>query len=312
MAEQQTTAPVIELQGVGKCYQGKAALKPLDLQVRAGESLVLIGHNGAGKTTLMKMLLGLTRPSSGRLRVLGVDPWGAAGAEKRVAVGYLPENVAFSPVMTGREVLTFYAKLKRASESDSDELLRLVRLPEEAWERRVGTYSKGMRQRLGLAQAMLGQPRLLILDEPTTGLDPSLRHQFYQLLATLRTRGVTLLISSHALNEVEAHADRIAILRQGELVACGSLDELKAKLDLPVRMRVSVAAGQAASIAQDLPPGVEVMHINGESLELVCDHGNKMAVVRYLGCLGPQVHNLEMTPPRLEQIYAHYVNGEAP
>lgn len=312
MVEQQAAAPVIELQGVSKCYQGKDALKPLDLQVQTGESLVLIGHNGAGKTTLMKMLLGLTRPSSGRLRVLGVDPWGAAGAEQRVAVGYLPENVAFSPVMTGREVLAFYAKLKLASESDNDELLRLVGLPEEAWDRRVGTYSKGMRQRLGLAQAMLGKPRLLILDEPTTGLDPTLRHQFYQLLATLRAGGVTLLISSHALNEVEAHADRIAILRHGEMVACGNLDELKANLGLPVRMRVSVAAGQASSVAEALPPGAVASRINGESLELVCDNGSKMAVVRYLGCLGPQVHNLEMTPPQLEQIYAHYVNGDAP
>lgn len=312
MAEQMSSAPVIELQGVGKQYQGKDALKPVDLQVRPGESLVLIGHNGAGKTTLMKMLLGLTRPTAGRLRVLGVDPWGGADAGQRVSVGYLPENVAFSPAMTGHEVLAFYARLKQVAASECAELLRSVGLPEESWTRRVGTYSKGMRQRLGLAQAMLGEPQLLILDEPTTGLDPSLRHQFYALLASLRERGVTLLISSHALNEVEAHADRIAILRHGELVACGSLDELKASLGLPVRMRVSVAEGQASAIARALPPGVEALGVNGQSLELLCQNGSKMAAVRYLGGLGLQVHNLEMTPPRLEQIYAHYVNGEAP
>lgn len=306
------TVPVVDLQGVGKCYRGKDALKPVDLQVRAGESVVLIGHNGAGKTTMMKMLLGLTRPTSGRLRVLGVDPWKAAGAGQRMAVGYLPENVAFSHAMTGYEVLGFYARLKQVATAECEALLHTVGLPEEAWGRRVGTYSKGMRQRLGLAQAMLGRPQLLILDEPTTGLDPSLRHQFYSLLATLRERGVTLLISSHALNEVEAHADRIAILRQGELVACGSLGALKADLGLPVRMQVSVAADQASAIAQSLPPGVQTLGVNGQSLDLLCPDGTKMAVVRYLGGLGAQIHNLEMMPPRLEQIYAHYVNGEAP
>jgi Cu-processing system ATP-binding protein len=303
--------PVVELQGVGKRYRDKDALLPLDLQVAAGESLVLIGHNGAGKTTLMKLLLGLSRPTRGRLSVLGVDPWGTGAAGGRATVGYLPENVAFSAAMTGREVLAFYARLKGVPVSDCAALLRTVGLQEEAWDRRVGTYSKGMRQRLGLAQAMLGQPRLLILDEPTTGLDPSLRHQFYGLLAGLREQGVTLLISSHALNEVEAHADRIAILRRGELVACGTLDALKAAVPLPVRMRVSVAPGQAGAVAGGLPAAAATLGLNGRHLELRCPDGDKMAVIRYLGGLGDLVHNLEMMPPRLEQIYNHYVNGAA-
>lgn len=311
MAEQAVPKSIIELQGVGKHYRGKAALKGMDLQVRAGESLVLIGHNGAGKTTLMKMLLGLTRPTQGKIRVLGGDPWDTAAASQRTSVGYLPENVAFSPAASGREVLAFYARLKGVSVSGCAGLLQIVGLQEEAWDRRVATYSKGMRQRLGLAQAMLGHPQLLILDEPTTGLDPSLRHQFYGLLARLREQGVTLLISSHALHEIEAHADRIAVLRQGELVACGTLDELKAAVSLPVRMRVTVAPGQAACVAQHLPAGVEARGINGQRLELVCRDGEKMAVIRYLGGLGEQVHNLEVMPPRLEQIYSHYVNGDA-
>lgn len=311
MAEHADRRLVIDLQDVGKRYRDKNALNGLDLQVYAGESLVLIGHNGAGKTTLMKMLLGLTRPTQGAIRVLGGDPQDTSSAEQRALVGYLPENVAFSPSMTGREVLAFYARLKGVPTGDCPGLLDTVGLHKEAWGRRVGTYSKGMRQRLGLAQAMLGNPKLLILDEPTTGLDPSLRHQFYGLLAKLRASGVTLLISSHALNEVEAHADRIVILRQGEMVACGTLDELKAAVSLPVRMRVAVEPGQAAIVAQNLPAGVEVRGINGQRLELVCRDGEKMAVVRYLGDLGEQVHNLDMVPPRLEEIYGHYMNGEA-
>lgn len=300
----------IETRGLAKSYRGKEVLHPVDLTVRGGETLVLIGHNGAGKTTLMKLLLGLTRPSAGKVQVLGEDPAAATAVGNRTQVGYLPENVVFPPAMTGLEVLAFYARLKDVPTSECAPLLTKVGLAEEAARRRVATYSKGMRQRLGLAQAMLGQPQLLVLDEPTTGLDPSLRHHFYRLIEQLRKDGATLLISSHALNEVEQHADRIAVLRQGSLVACGRLDELQANVSLPVHMRVMVAPGESARVAGQLEDIARPSRLNGQSLELHCDPDDQMRVIRRLGELGELVYKVEMSLPRLEDIYSHYINGD--
>jgi Cu-processing system permease protein len=154
-------------------------------------------------------------------------------------VGYLPENVSFQAGMTGRELLRFYAGLKRAEAAQCDELLGQVQLAEAA-ERRLRTYSKGMRQRLGLAQALLGRPRLLLLDEPTNGLDPPLRRQFYDVVQALTRKGATALVSSHVLTEIEARADLIAILRDGELAAFGPLADLREASRLPFRLRLKV------------------------------------------------------------------------
>ena len=144
--------------------------------------------------------------------------------------------------MSGGELLAFFASLKGVSRRDCDALLESVGLAHAA-DRRIGTYSKGMRQRLGLAQAMLGNPRLLFLDEPTTGLDPGLRHQFYQLIEGLHQAGATSLISSHALSEVEARANRFIIMKSGVMIASGTLDELYQQAALPVRLRITVAQG---------------------------------------------------------------------
>ncbi|RAI54106.1 ABC transporter ATP-binding protein [Roseicella frigidaeris] len=189
--------PVIELEGVAKRYGAVQAVRDVSFSLPQGARVALVGHNGAGKTTLMKLMLGLIRPSAGSLRVLGEDPAaGVAGARQRL--GWLPENASFNPSLTGREVLRFFARLKRERAAVADDLLERVGLSEAA-RRRVGGYSKGMRQRLGLAQAMLGSPRALLLDEPTTGLDPAVRHGLYDMLAVLAGGGTTVLLSSHAL-----------------------------------------------------------------------------------------------------------------
>jgi len=159
-----------------KCEGKQVAVSDVDLTLRAGECVGLVGHNGAGKSTMIKMMLGLLRPSEGTVRVLGDDPAASASARDRGQLGYLPENVALYPSMTGPETLAFYARLKGQPVSLNTALLEKVGIAGAA-DRRVGTYSKGMRQRLGLAQALLGDPRVLLLDEPTTGLDPALRQQ---------------------------------------------------------------------------------------------------------------------------------------
>ena len=165
---------LVTLAGVSKHYGAQRAIDGLDLQLRQGECVALAGHNGAGKSTLIKLVLGLIRPTHGRVTLFGEDAHSRAAARLRDRIGYLPETVALHPSLTGVETLAFYARLKRRPLSGNPALLEKVGIAGAA-HRRVGGYSKGMRQRLALAQALLGQPRVLLFDEPTTGLDPASR-----------------------------------------------------------------------------------------------------------------------------------------
>jgi Cu-processing system ATP-binding protein len=298
---------VIALQAVSKCYGGEAVVRDVNFSVQAGECVVLVGHNGAGKTTLMKLMLGLTRPSSGSVEVLGGNPALSTAVAQHKILGYLPESVAFYEAMTGSEVLKFYASLKGVSASNCIKLLQSVGLGEAAM-RRVGTYSKGMRQRLGLAQTMLGNPQLLFLDEPTTGLDPSLRHRFYELIDSLHKEGATSVISSHALNEVEARANRFIIMKNGAIVASGTLDELYEQAALPVCLRIIVTPGEASSVAERLGSDVNIGSINNQSLNLSCFNGEKMPLIRRITDLGDVVHDMQITPPRLDEVYNYFMN----
>jgi Cu-processing system ATP-binding protein len=208
-------------------------------------------------------------------------------------------------------MLSFYARLKGEPLGACTDLLARVGLAEAA-KRRVGTYSKGMRQRLGLAQALLGEPRILFLDEPTTGLDPSLRRQFYELIQEVRSRGATVLLSSHALGEIEGSANRMAILKEGRLVAYGTLDELRLAAKLPVRIRVAVRSGMAASIAQDIGAKAKLLKVNETMVDLTCGAGDKMDVVRQIASLGRPVTDVDIAPPNLDEVYAHFVGKGRP
>jgi Cu-processing system ATP-binding protein len=308
------TDPSIEMRNIERRYGSNVAVRGVDLQLNPGESVALVGHNGAGKTTLMKLMLGLIRPSAGYVRVLGEDPVASASVRSRNGVGFLPETIAFNASMTGAEVITFFARLKGVPKAEGRDLLARVGLSDAAGQR-VGTYSKGMRQRLGLAQALLGSPRVLLLDEPTTGLDPQLRQNFYAIVSDLRDAGATVLLSSHALTELEEQTDRVAIMDQGRLIALGNVSKLRSLARLPVRIRISVEDG-----AEDL-----VRHLNGAVLnsrivngqgadgfmvELACDNDAKMEVVRRAVAFGPSVRDIEIAPPTLDELYARFLNGE--
>jgi len=299
---------MISLDSVSKRYGGETVVSDVNLNIEAGECVVLVGHNGAGKTTLMKLMLGLTRPSAGSIKVLGANPAISTAIAEHKTLGYLPESVAFYEAMTGREVLTFYARLKGVSKHDCYDLLDMVGLTRAA-NRRIGTYSKGMRQRLGLAQAMLGSPQLLFLDEPTSGLDPSLRQQFYELIDKLHKQGATSVISSHALNEVEARANRFIIMKAGKIIASGTLDELFQKAALPVRLKVSVTLGEATSVANRINSKINITEINNQTLSLSCFNGDKMPLIRQITGLGDVVKDLQIMPPRLDEVYSHFMNG---
>jgi ABC-2 type transport system ATP-binding protein len=214
----------LSVRSLKKRYGATDALAGVDLEVAEGELIGLLGPNGAGKSTLAKITCGLVHPSEGSVEVCGASP---GSRQANAAIGYLAELFRFPDWLSADEVLELHQRLAASSggERERRELLGSVRLSDEA-ERRVATMSKGMQQRLGLAQALIGSPRLLLLDEPTSGLDPAGRRTVRDLLRGLRERGVAVLLSSHLLSEVELVCDRVAILFKGELVAGGTPSEL--------------------------------------------------------------------------------------
>lgn len=304
---------IIDIDNVSKSYAGNCVLSNINLQVNSGECIVLIGHNGAGKTTLMKLMLGLTRPTSGQIKVLDHNPAFSANTAQHQSLGYLPESVAFHEAMTGRELMRFYSRLKSLQNTECDHLLELVGL-QAAADRRIGTYSKGMRQRLGLAQAMLGTPQLLFLDEPTTGLDPQLRQQFYELIEQLHQQGTTSVISSHALNEVEARADRFIIMKAGRMIASGSLHELYQQAALPVQFSLQTVDNQASKLATHIASfkGLSSLNIdlvNAQRIKLTCGTQDKMHLLRQLTAADSDIIDINITPPQLDEIYRYFMQA---
>lgn len=291
---------------VSKRFGRVEAVRDVSFGLNEGEVVALVGHNGAGKTTLMKLMLGLARPSSGEIRVLGENPAaGACGARRHL--GYLPESIAFNGALTGRETLSFYARLKGVPVAAALDVLASVGLTKAA-RRRIATYSKGMRQRLGLAQALLGAPRVLLLDEPTSGLDPEFRQTFYQMIRDLRNGGTAILLSSHALTELEERADRVVIMKEGSVLAKGTLAELRRLADLPNRIVARMAAGVPCEKAAGLVPAPSLCRMNGHSVEVICSAGDKMAIVRRLVGEGAGVIDIETIPPSLDELYAHFLH----
>jgi ABC-2 type transport system ATP-binding protein len=241
------------------------AVNNLSFNVEAGTVYGLLGPNGSGKSTTMKIVLGLINPTAGRTTIFGRD---SREVESREAVGLLPENPYFYKFLTGEETLHFYGKLCGMSgkllRDRAKELLALVRL-EDAADRRVGGYSKGMLQRIGLAQALVQDPRLLVLDEPTAGVDPAGSRQICDLILKFKQQGVTVLLCSHLLSMVQEICDRIGIMHRGQLIRDGRLDELisienqtefvleNASPELLADLRARISANGARVIAEQKP-----------------------------------------------------------
>ena len=268
------SSPAIEVSELHKQYREGVlvrksfhALKGIDLSVTRGEVFGLLGPNGAGKTTLIKILLGIVRRTSGSASLLGVD---AGSREARRCIGYLPENLSFPAHHTATRALRFYGRLSQVPEAvirkRSSELLEQVGLAGREKEL-VRKYSKGMRQRLGLAQAMLHEPELLILDEPTDGLDPVGRSQIRQLITWLKEQGKTVFLNSHILQEVELVCDRVAILAGGKLRGVGTPSELTQQFHgaLASRLRIEFSL----PINNSLSPQAFLQEVSsGRELEL--------------------------------------------
>jgi Cu-processing system ATP-binding protein len=291
--------PTLTISRLTKRFQSVEALKDVSLALEPGKRAALLGHNGAGKSTMMKIVLGLIPFESGEVTVCGARP---GSPEARAQVAYLPENVAFHPALTGEEQIRHYLSLRGQSPRRAMDLLGRVGLSHAA-RRRIGTYSKGMRQRVGLAQTLIGHPRLLVLDEPTSGLDPVSRRDFYELLDGLAADGTAILLSSHVLTEVEARTDRILILSGGELVAEGTLGDLRMRAALPVVLLVRPAAGHGGALAAALP---QAARGDDGVLRLTCAQSEKLPLLASIAALGQQVADLDVIPPSLEDIYSHF------
>ncbi len=225
------------------------AVDHLTLRVDAGQVFGLLGPSGSGKSTTIKLLLGLLEPSAGECRIFGVP---SGRVEARLAVGYLPESPYFYRHLSGRELVRFYARMggvaRRDAAARSDEALATVGLHEAA-DRRVGTYSKGMLQRVGLAQALVHDPRLLILDEPTAGVDPVGAAEIGELILRLKARGKTVVITSHLLGQIEDVCDRIAILDRGRLVLEGAVGDLVGRKDRQALVVETLPEAELAELA---------------------------------------------------------------
>ena len=291
----------VDIQGVSLRYGKMTALRELDLHLEAGEVLGLFGHNGAGKTTTMKLILGLLTPSEGQLRVLGQEP---NNPDVRRKMGYLQENVMFYPQLSGRETLHHFARIKGADLKQADQLLEQVGLAHAA-DRRVKTYSKGMRQRLGLAQALLGDPRLLLLDEPTVGLDPIATQDLYVLIDKLRQQGTSVILCSHVLPGVEAHINRAAILAGGQLEAIGTLGSLRAEADLPSRIRASGLQHREQLLQSLNIDGSTSRPLGIDGIELSGSKTGKIELLRQL-LNQDQPSDIEILQPSLEDLYRYY------
>lgn len=298
----QMTTPLTLLQ-LTKRYGGVTALSDVSLTVAPGQRVALLGHNGAGKSTLMKIVLGLIGHDSGEVRVMGAPP---GSTTARDATAYLPESVAFHPALTGREQIAHYLRLRGHKAAGAADILARVGLA-DALDRRIGTYSKGMRQRVGLAQALIGQPRLLVLDEPTSGLDPVSRRDFYTLLDDLAAGGAAILLSSHALTEVEARTDLIAILSQGRLVAQGSIADLRARADLPLTIQITIASGGEQAVRAAFPQA----SLAGRGVVLQVPQTDKLPILGRIAELGSHVADVDLFPPSLEDIYTQISRRDA-
>ena len=293
----------VTLRGVAKHYGAVRAVDGVDLEVRRGEVFGLIGHNGAGKSTLFKMMLGLIAPTSGEIRIQGAPVEGRGFRAVRRGIGYLPENVVLYDNLDGLETLRFFARLKGAPRADCEAALERVGL-NGAGRRPVREYSKGMRQRLGFAQALLGRPQVLFLDEPTNGLDPEAIRDFYATLRQLRDQGVTIVITSHILAELQERVDRLAILSDGRVLALGSVQSLRERVSLPLRLRVRVAdAGAAALLAKLESLPLSAMRWHGDELHAELPRDAKMAVLAQLAAVGAWVQDIQVIEPSLEDLF---------
>jgi ABC-2 type transport system ATP-binding protein len=290
------SAAAIETRGLGRRFGRVLALEDLTLRVDEGEVFGFLGPNGAGKTTTIRCLLGLITPTSGTASILGRP---AGEASVRADVGYLPGDLMLWPWYTGAQTLDFLARLSGRAPGRRAALLDLFGFSAADLGRKVGAYSDGMKQKIGVIQAMQCEPRLILLDEPTKGLDPLVQQAFYHSLTEARAGGATIFFSSHILPEVERVCDRVAMLRRGKLVSVGSVDEARrAQLRrVVVRFSREVAPGE-------LSPFGRIVEHDALRVSMLVTQADLPALITRLA--GLPIADLEADAPHLEDAFLEY------
>jgi len=305
---------VLESRGLTKHYGDFVAVDNLDLTVRQGEVFGLLGPNGAGKTTTILMLLGLTEPTAGSVRVLGLDP-ARQPLSVKARVGYLPEQVGFYEGLTARENLIYIAKLNGLRRGDAykriDAALAQIGLSEVA-DRRVATFSRGMRQRLGVAEVLLKQPQLVILDEPTQGLDPEAAREFLEIIRRLKAEGITVLLASHLLHQVQAVCDRVGLFHRGRMVLEGTVKELAQQV-LGGAYRIRLEADGPDGFEKTLRGLTGVVNVrccDTNVYELEAREDVRAEAAQAVVEAGGRLLSLNVEMPSLDEVYAQYFQQE--
>ena len=298
---------MIRVEGIVKRYGPITAVDGLSFEVEAGETFALIGPNGAGKTTTLKLLLGLTRPTAGRAAV-GARLLPPHDASARHDLGYVPQRVEFSAGRTVQEVLAFFADLRGLPRAAVDRALDRVGLAAHA-KRRAVELSGGYTQRLSLGQALLGDPSLLVLDEPTASLDPEATWEFRSLVEQLQREGKTILLSSHLLSEVERIADRVLILVEGRRAALERIADLRARQVAARRLRLELAGGAVDAGEVLRGRGVAFERIGERELIVEASNGTGLDALEALRAAGVALRSYELQGPTLDEMFLGVVRG---
>jgi Cu-processing system ATP-binding protein len=294
---------MIQLADVSKYYGEIKAVDSVSLELREGEVLGLVGPNGSGKSTLLRIILGIAKPTSGKVLLNGEELSEKRWKDFKRSVGYMPERISFYDNLTGRETLQLFSRIKGCRLSETHDIVQRV-LSNEALHRRVGGYSKGMRQRLNLSQALLNDPGFLILDEPTSGLDPLGAKEFYTMLDEIKSRKkLTVILSSHMLAEIEDEIDRVAVIKNGLLKAVGSLDELYMGLKLPLKISIAIK-GRDTDVAELLKRegATDVIYKDGYLIASV-PRDNKMKVLSAILEKQDYFTDFSFREPNLEEVF---------
>jgi ABC-2 type transport system ATP-binding protein len=303
---------IIEIENLSKDYQTGffkkktvRALDDLTLSVRPGQIFGFLGGNGAGKTTTIKILMGLLFPSAGKARILGHD---ISDVKMHNRIGYCPENPYFYDYLTARELMNYFGELfgleKQKRRDRTEHLLDLVNLDEKARSRQLRKFSKGMLQRVGLAQALINDPEIVFLDEPMSGLDPIGRREIRELIASLRSEGKTVFMSTHILSDIEALCDEVAILRKGKLAATGNLQDLLEQSGEQRAFEINFKGINAASLNGHLGQfnGQITDRPNGFTIE-VTDEAQIDGIIRNVRDAGGRIESLQPVKQSLEELF---------
>jgi len=305
---QEIHAATIEVNGLTKTYNHTPAVNNVSFRVNKGEIFGFLGPNGAGKTTTIKSMLDLIHADTGSITINGID-MKTNGKEAKRYVGYMPEKVAFYDNLTALQNLSFYAEIKHASKQECADLIQELGLGDTG-KKRVGKFSKGMVQRLGMARAILGNPPILILDEPSGGLDPRGVVLIRDKILEMKKKGTTVFVSSHILTEIQEICDRVGIINKGVLVAQDSVEGLSKKLNL--RPHITVSLDKMSATIEDSVkklPGVESVTVKGNSLEIICDGAMKAKVILAITNAGGNIQNLQTKEPSLEDVFMRYTEA---